>query len=77
MTSTLQVNYTSIKFKINNIYIFLKIASHMCTLEKSLWLYIGKYVRGKSGDKETGGMEIRRTISILSRGVASGNGGWL
>ena len=27
----------------------------MCTLEKSLWLYIGKYVRGKSGDKETGG----------------------
>lgn len=29
------------------------------------------------GDKETGGMEIRRTISILSRGVASGNGGWL
>lgn len=29
------------------------------------------------GDKATGGMEITRTISILSRGVASGNGGWL
>ena len=27
----------------------------MCTLEKSLWLYIGKHLRGKSGDKETGG----------------------
>lgn len=55
MTSTLQVNYTSIKFKINKIYIFFKIANHMCTLEKSLWLYIGKHLRGKSGDKETGG----------------------
>lgn len=29
------------------------------------------------GDKATGGMEITRTISILSRGVASSNGGWL
>jgi hypothetical protein len=29
------------------------------------------------GDKQTGGMEITRTISIMSRGVASDNGGWL
>ena len=29
------------------------------------------------GDTQTGGMEISRTISVLSRGVASGNGGWL
>ena len=29
------------------------------------------------GDKETGGMEVTRTFSIISRGVASDNGGWL
>lgn len=29
------------------------------------------------GWNQTGGMEISRTISIISRGVASGNGGWL
>ena len=29
------------------------------------------------GDKQTGGMEITRTISIMTRGVASDNGGWL
>ena len=29
------------------------------------------------GETQTGGMEITRTISIMSRGVASDNGGWL
>ena len=29
------------------------------------------------GDVQTGGMEITRVISIISRGVASDNGGWL
>ncbi len=29
------------------------------------------------GDVQTGGMEISRTISVMSRGVASENGGWL
>lgn len=29
------------------------------------------------GSEQIGGMEIRRTISILSRGVVSDNGGWL
>lgn len=29
------------------------------------------------GDKQTGGMEIVRTVSVISRGVASDNGGWL
>ena len=29
------------------------------------------------GNTQSGGMEITRTISIISRGVASDNGGWL
>ena len=29
------------------------------------------------GETQTGGMEITRTVSIMSRGVASDNGGWL
>ena len=29
------------------------------------------------GDDQIGGMEISRTISIMARGVVSGNGGWL
>ena len=29
------------------------------------------------GNTQIGGMEISRTISIVSRGVAAGNGGWL
>ena len=29
------------------------------------------------GETQTGGMEIVRTVSVMSRGVASDNGGWL
>ena len=29
------------------------------------------------GEVQTGGMEITRTISVMSRGVVSDNGGWL
>ena len=45
--------------------------------QKVPWTDNGDYVTVPNDNDKMGGMEISRTFSIVSRGVASENGGWL